>query len=78
MTSAVTDSYCYTGTWLCTNMSVGLSGISLALFTRALGWEREAVEVFLVDVRKDIKDRSKHSYWPMWVFAAPSKEANSY
>lgn len=49
---------------MCENMG-SLSGLSLALFTRGLGWDPRALEVFLVDVRKDTKDRSKHSYWPV-------------
>ncbi|KAK8228817.1 S-adenosyl-L-methionine-dependent methyltransferase [Phyllosticta capitalensis] len=58
------------GVWTLENLSQGLQGISLALFTRQLGWSREEVELFLVDVRKDINDRSKHYYWVMYnVFA---------
>lgn len=47
------------------NMLTDLSGISLALFTRGLGWNPKELEVLLVDVRKEIKDRSKHAYWPL-------------
>jgi len=35
------------------------------LFTNILGWSVEEVEVFLVDVRKDVKSRSIHAYWPV-------------
>jgi hypothetical protein len=31
-------------------------------FTRGLGWPMEEVEVFLVDVRKDVKNRDIHAY----------------
>lgn len=51
--------------WTYENMSGSLSGLSMALFTRGLGWTKEALEVFLVDVRKDMRDRSRHSYWCM-------------
>lgn len=45
------------------NMDEGIEGLSLMLFTRALGWSREEVLLFLMDVRKDAKDKSIHSYY---------------
>ncbi|KAF9635836.1 putative methyltransferase type 12 protein [Lasiodiplodia theobromae] len=53
------------GRWTFENLSQGLQGISLALLTKVLGWSREAVELFLVDVRKDMANRKKHYYWQM-------------
>lgn len=53
------------GAWMLMNVLEGLQGFSLALMTRLLGMSKEEVEVFLVDVRKDIKDRTVHAYWPM-------------
>lgn len=46
-------------------MTSGLEAISLGLFTRVLGWSREEVDVFLIDVRKDIKNTKIHCYYPM-------------
>jgi len=46
------------------SMLEGAQGVSLAIFTRYLGWSPEEVEVFLVDVRKEWKKKSVHSYWP--------------
>ena len=40
----------------------GLQGFSLALFDRALGWTQNEIEVYLVNVRKAISDRSVHAY----------------
>jgi hypothetical protein len=37
----------------------------MAIFTRFQGWSREEVEVFVVDVRKEMKDTRIHIYWPM-------------
>ena len=37
----------------------------MALFTRILGWKKEEVDVFLVDVRKDMKNPKFHAYWNM-------------
>ena len=41
----------------------GLQGMAMGFFTRALGWTPQEVEVFLVRVRKDLKDPNFHSYW---------------
>jgi len=40
-----------------------LTGLSQALFTRGLGWSMEELEVFLVDVRKEMKDTKIHCYY---------------
>ena len=53
------------GMWQNENMCYGIEGFSLALFTRILGWKKEEVDVFLMKVRRDIRDRSIHSYLPM-------------
>ncbi|TLD31153.1 hypothetical protein PspLS_02943 [Pyricularia sp. CBS 133598] len=45
------------------NIMQGLQALSLALFTRALHWTAEELEVFLVDVRRDLKNRGIHAYW---------------
>ncbi|KAF2089468.1 S-adenosyl-L-methionine-dependent methyltransferase [Saccharata proteae CBS 121410] len=41
----------------------GMGGLSMALFTRYLGWSREQVELDLSEVRKDTKEG--HYYLPM-------------
>lgn len=51
--------------WMLENFSSGLSGLSMALFTRGLGWSLEETERFLVDVRKDMKDTKIHGYYTM-------------
>jgi hypothetical protein len=53
------------GMWSEHNFCGGLYGLSVALFTRALGWTAEQLEVFLVGVRKDLRNRQIHAYWPM-------------
>ncbi|CAG7558981.1 unnamed protein product [Fusarium equiseti] len=58
------------GIWAQQNTLDALAALSLAVFTRpdgqgGLGWRKEEVEVFLTDVRKDIKNVNIHSYWPM-------------
>ncbi|RSL68612.1 hypothetical protein CEP54_002646 [Fusarium duplospermum] len=59
------------GMWANQNTMDALAAISLAVFTRpegqgGLGWTSEELEVFLAEVRKDIKDHTIHSYWPIW------------
>lgn len=53
------------GMWMYENFSGGVQGLSMALFTRGLGWSAEEVEAFLVDVRKDMKDTKIHGYYVM-------------
>ena len=48
------------------NEVAGLEGFSLALLTRVLGWSNAEVQVFLADVRKDIKDPKIHFYIPLY------------
>jgi hypothetical protein len=55
------------GSWCYQNIAGDLSGLSMALFTRGLGWTAEAVEVFLANVRRDMNSRSIHAWWPIYV-----------
>jgi hypothetical protein len=51
--------------WNLANMTDGLEGFSMALFTRILGWSKEEVHNFLVTVKTEMQDRSVHAYWQM-------------
>lgn len=53
------------GLWTMANALDGVSGFSMAVFTRILGWKPEEVELFLVGVKNDIRDKSKHNYYPV-------------
>jgi hypothetical protein len=53
------------GMWTLENMGSSLMGISVALFTRGLKWTVEELEVFLVDVRKEMRNTRYHAYWTM-------------
>ena len=53
------------GLWTLTNALDGLNAVSMAMMTRVLGMSPEAVELDLVDVRRDMKDKSIHAYYPM-------------
>ncbi|KAK7529926.1 S-adenosyl-L-methionine-dependent methyltransferase [Phyllosticta citribraziliensis] len=45
----------------------GLQAFTLAWFHRGLGWTKEEIEVYLVQVRKAISDRNVHAYHKMYV-----------
>ncbi|ROT36375.1 S-adenosyl-L-methionine-dependent methyltransferase [Sodiomyces alkalinus F11] len=55
------------GMWANENMGGGLQAITLALFTRVLGWLPEEVEVFTAEVRRDMRNPRYHAYWPIIV-----------
>lgn len=59
------------------NWLEGLSAFSYKAFgPEGLGWTQNELEVFLVDVRKCIKDRNVHAYQKMYVVYGrrPSEE----
>ncbi|KAH0422638.1 hypothetical protein CcaCcLH18_12716 [Colletotrichum camelliae] len=53
--------------WNNENINNGFEAITMAPFTRALGWTREEVQDFLPNVRRDLNDKSIHAYWPVYV-----------
>ncbi len=55
------------GLWALENFSWGCESMSLALFTRALGWSADEVRVFMAQVRTDLRNRKYHAYWNFWV-----------
>ena len=54
-----------TGAFQLVAMLEGVQGLTIALWTRFLGWSEEEVEVFLAKIRTEFRDRSVHSYWPL-------------
>jgi len=55
------------GLWTLENVTTGLESFSYALFTRGLGWAKEDVDEFLVEVRRDLVDPAVHAYIPLYV-----------
>ena len=55
------------GLWTLANALDGVEGFTVAMFTRVLGWDPAEVQSFLVDVRKDFKNKGIHSYLTVWV-----------
>ncbi|TEA17468.1 putative methyltransferase tdiE [Colletotrichum sidae] len=62
------------GMWNHQNFMDAVEAITMAPFTRGLEWTPEEVSVFLIDVRKDGKDRSIHAYWPQYIFVGRKPE----
>jgi hypothetical protein len=59
------QNYKLLGAWQMVNVLEGMEGFTMALFTRVLGWSKNAVEAFLEDVRKDVQNKAMHVYWNM-------------
>lgn len=49
------------------NLLAGLGGLSMGHFSRVLGWSKNEIEVYLVNVRKSVSDRSVHAYHRVFV-----------
>jgi hypothetical protein len=55
------------GKWVSENFNWGAESMSLALFTRALGWSVQEVQVFAAAMRADLRNRKIHAYWNFWI-----------
>lgn len=49
------------------NMVDGVDAMTKMLFTRALGWSPEELEVFLADIRTEARSKHIHSYYHLYV-----------
>ena len=55
------------GYWTYENLSTGIEGILMALFTRFLGWTKEDVLIAAMQFREALRDRRTHAYIPVCV-----------
>ncbi|KAK0381582.1 hypothetical protein CLIM01_01058 [Colletotrichum limetticola] len=60
------EKYKKLGLWCYENFSSALEAVCMALLTRVHCWTRDEVNMFLVNVRKDLKNRSYHAYFPIY------------
>lgn len=51
--------------WNNENLTRDVATLSLGVFTHGLGWSKEQIEVFLIDVRREMNDTRVHAYYPM-------------
>jgi SAM-dependent methyltransferase len=56
------------GLFLLVSLLEGVSGLSVRVFTNALGWSVEELEVFLLGVKKEWRKKTIHSFLPMCRF----------
>ncbi|KAL3419538.1 methyltransferase domain-containing protein [Phlyctema vagabunda] len=54
------------GMWNHENIAGSLSGLTMAMYTRGLGWTAEEVEVFCTEVRKEMRDTKIHAYFDIY------------
>ncbi|KAF3801259.1 hypothetical protein GCG54_00005414, partial [Colletotrichum gloeosporioides] len=52
------------------NLDSALEGLSLGLFTRALGWTRQEGLDLCAEARMDLKNKKVHAYWNFQVVYA--------
>ncbi|KAI3556241.1 UMTA [Colletotrichum abscissum] len=71
------DHYKRIGEWNFHNFVDAAEAMALAPLTRVHNWTKEEVQVFLVGVRKDMRDKTIHSYMPIYTLVGrkPLKEA---
>lgn len=55
--------------WNNENITSGLQGFLMAALTRALGWQKEEVDVLAAQARNDVNNLRIHTYWPVYVVA---------
>ncbi|KAL4732040.1 hypothetical protein ACLX1H_001045 [Fusarium chlamydosporum] len=53
------------GLWNNENANFFLEAVSMAPLTRALGWSREEVAIFIAQARREVNDTRIHAYWPI-------------
>ena len=56
-------------------MLEGLHGLSARVFQGILGWRSDEMEVFLASVRAELRKKSIHCYWPVYIFIGQKPES---
>ncbi|CCF47165.1 hypothetical protein CH063_04073 [Colletotrichum higginsianum] len=62
------------GLWCLENFNSALEAVCVALFTRVLDWSLNEVNVFLIDVRKDLKNKNYHAYFNVYCLVGRKPE----
>ncbi|EQB55382.1 hypothetical protein CGLO_04696 [Colletotrichum gloeosporioides Cg-14] len=52
--------------WMSENLATGWEGVCLAMLTRAHGWTREEVIVFMAQCRAEFRNKHIHAYFSIW------------
>ncbi|WQF78045.1 Putative S-adenosyl-L-methionine-dependent methyltransferase superfamily [Colletotrichum destructivum] len=71
------ERYRVLGLWCLENFSKALEAVCVALFTRVFNWTLVEVNVFLVDVRNDLRNPNYHAYFNIYCLVGrkPGKES---
>lgn len=56
----------------------GMQGLSMKVFVNGLGWSVEELEVYLAEVRKELKRGHMHTYWPAYIIMGQKPLTNDY
>ena len=51
-----------------------LEGLSVKLFTNVLGWSIEPLHAFIAECRLELKKKSVHAYWPLYIVTGRKPE----
>lgn len=63
------------GTFELVNMVDGIEGLSIRLFSKALGMTFQEIQLHLIEVRKEAKNSKIHSYYPFYIVFGKKPEA---
>ena len=54
-------------TWFHQDLHDALKPASMGFLGKILGWQKEEIEVFIAQIRQDMRNRKKHVYLPVAV-----------
>jgi hypothetical protein len=63
------------GAFMKVNTEVGCENISMAWFTRVLGWTRAETLNFCLSIRREVQDTRVHAYFPIYIVYGRKPEA---
>ncbi|EDN04566.1 predicted protein [Histoplasma mississippiense (nom. inval.)] len=55
------------GTWNLLQVIEGMEGFSMALFSRVLGWSPDAIQAFVAEVVKDLRNPKMHAQFDLYI-----------
>jgi len=61
------------GHWVLENTKIFLGG-TVMLFTKRLGWTKEAVDELVVKVKADMDNKKSHYFWEFYIYSAQKPE----
>ncbi|EQL34605.1 uncharacterized protein BDCG_05258 [Blastomyces dermatitidis ER-3] len=65
------------GTWNLLQVIEGMEGFSLALFSRVLGWSPDAIQAFVSEVVKDLRNPKMHAQFDLYIAYGRKPESST-